>query len=383
MNNNSPRSGRASTVVLIVLLLTAALVTAGLVFLAGNVLDGGIDLHLDFSKIPTRADSPAPVETSQPKAEEPKPDPDTFVISMLGDCTLASSQRSTDFDRVIEANGVEWPFSGTVDILSADDFTMANLECSFSDDDLLSSTTFAFHGPAAYAQILSNGSVEAVTNGNNHTLDYNEKGVEDTRAAVEGVNVGYVSAKESKIFKTERGLKIGIYCPGWRNNTLEGVEKAIPALREKGADIIIYAPHWGEEGKYHPNAEQELVAHAAIDAGADIVCGTHPHVMQRMEEYNDGIIFYSLGNFSFGGNNAPRDRDSVIAQVTVTKAKNGSFKVSGYELIPCCLSSSEGINDYRPVPYEKDSEFYARALSKLDGTFSGPDLTVDYSFLYN
>ena len=106
MNNNSPRSGRASTVVLIVLLLTAALVTAGLVFLASNVLDSGIDLHLDFSKIPTRAEIFAPVETKQPKSEpEPKPDPNTFVISMLGDCTLASSQRSTDFDRVIEARG--------------------------------------------------------------------------------------------------------------------------------------------------------------------------------------------------------------------------------------------------------------------------------------
>jgi poly-gamma-glutamate synthesis protein (capsule biosynthesis protein) len=300
---------------------------------------------------------------------------------MVGDCTLASSQRSGDFDRVIAQNGLEWPFSGTVDILAADDFTLANLECSFSDTSLRSGSTFAFLGPAENAQILANGSVEAVTNGNNHTPDFGEQGVADTKAAVEAVSVGYVGANESMIFETERGLKIGVYCPGWRNATIDGANQAIPALREAGADIVIYAPHWGMEGKYHPIAEQELVAHTAIDAGADIVCGTHPHVMQRMEEYNGGMIFYSLGNFSFGGNTAPRDRDSVIAQVIITKDPDGTCTVTGTNLIPCCLSSTDGINDYRPVPYAEDDEFYARALSKLDGTFTGPDLTVDYSFL--
>lgn len=376
MKNKSPRSGRASTAVLVVLLLTAALVTAGLVFLAMNTIND-FDLHLDFTKRTAQAEPAAPEETAMPV----EPETETFVISMIGDCTLASSQRTSDFDRVIRENGLEWPFSGTVDILANDDFTLANLECSFSDAGLRSASTFAFLGPAENAQILANGSVEAVTNANNHTLDFNEQGVIDTKAAVEAASVGYIGANESQIFTTDRGLNIGVYCPGWRNATIDGANQAIPALREAGADIVIYAPHWGNEGKYHPIAEQELVAHTAIDAGADIVCGTHPHVMQRMEEYNGGMIFYSLGNFSFGGNNAPRDRDSVIAQVIVTKDADGKYTVTGYNLIPCCLSSTEGINDYRPTPYAEDDEFYARALSKLDGTFTGPDLTVDYSFL--
>ena len=173
-----------------------------------------------------------------------------------------------------------------------------------------------------------------MTNGNNHTLDFNERGVADTKAAVEAVNVGYIGANESQIFTTESGLKIGVYCPGWRNATIDGANQAIPALREAGADIVIYAPHWGMEGQYHPIAEQELVAHTAIDAGADIVCGTHPHVMQRMEEYNGGMIFYSLGNFSFGGNSAPRDRDSVIAQVTITQDARRQVHRDGHEPDP-------------------------------------------------
>ena len=376
MSKDAPRSGRASTAVLVILLFTAALVTAGLVYLVMTTVDTNIDLHLDAQRTSSQADRAIPVETA-----EPAPQPETFVISMVGDCTLASSQRDARFDAVVEENGYEWPFSGTVDILGSDDFTLANLECSFTEAKNLAGATFAFRGKAEYAQILSLGSVEAVTNGNNHTPDFGEQGIADTKAALEAVNVLCVGANESQIYETASGLKIGIYNPGWRNATLAGVEEAIPALREAGAEIVIYAPHWGVEGKYHTIAEQDLVAHAAIDAGADIVCGTHPHVMQRMEQYNNGIIFYSLGNYSFGGNSAPRDRDTVIAQVIITRTPDGACSVSGFNLIPCCLSSTEGVNDFRPVPYSEEDEGYARAISKLDDTFTGPDLSVDYSFL--
>ena len=111
-------------------------------------------------------------------------------------------------------------------------------------------------------------------------------------------------------------------------------------------------------------ANQESFAHAAIDAGAHIVFGTHPHVLQKMEAYNGGYIFYSLGNFSFGGNTAPRDVDTAIAQVTVKK-DGDSWAVDDYDLIPCRLSSTDSKNDYCPRPYKEDEEGYARALGKL------------------
>ena len=100
-----------------------------------------------------------------------------------------------------------------------------------------------------------------------------------------------------------------------------------------------------------------------------------------MEAYNGGYIFYSLGNFSFGGNTAPRDVDTAIAQVTVKK-DGDSWAVDGYDLIPCRLSSTDSKNDYCPRPYKEDEEGYARALSKLDGSWTGSDLSVDYSFMY-
>ena len=184
MRSEPPRSGRVSTAILVTLLLTAAFVTAGVVFLILNTV-GSIDLHLDVRQQPAQAATRLPVETVQPS----EPEQETFVISMIGDCTLASSQRDAQFDSVVEQNGYAWPFSGTLEILGSDDFTLANLECSFTDAKNLAGATFAFSSKAEYAQILSLGSVEAVTNGNNHTPDFGEQGVADTKAAVEAQGV--------------------------------------------------------------------------------------------------------------------------------------------------------------------------------------------------
>jgi poly-gamma-glutamate synthesis protein (capsule biosynthesis protein) len=86
-----------------------------------------------------------------------------------------------------------------------------------------------------------------------------------------------------------------------------------------------------------------------------------------------------MGNWSFGGNTAPRDRDTAIVQVKVRKAADGTISTDGYDIIPCCLSSIPSVNDYCPTPYEKDSDEYKRVLTKLDGTWKGKDLNVDYS----
>ena len=115
--------------------------------------------------------------------------------------------------------------------------------------------------------------------------------------------------------------------------------------------------------------------------GADGVIGTHPHCPQGWETYKGKPIFYSLGNWSFGGNTSPRDRDTAIAQIKLTLMKDDTYAISGYELIPCCLSSTAGSNDFRPVPYEAESDEFTRTMSKLDGSFNGPDLNVDYSYL--
>ena len=210
------------------------------------------------------AGTPRPVQN----ADKPK-EPDTFVISMVGDCTLASIQTGRDFDSYIDKNGTSWPFSGVVDYLDQDEFTLANLECTFSDEKLKSSSLFYFRGPSSYADILVQGSVECVTLGNNHTDDFGAKGVADTKAALDAVGVPWAAAGESKVITTEHGLKIGIYCPGWTGLSKSNITTGIQKLKEAGADILIFAPHWGTEGSYKVTANQESFAHAAACPAED------------------------------------------------------------------------------------------------------------------
>lgn len=360
--------------ILIAGLLIAAVLGAGIWYLAKNQMLPDI--------LPPEGSAEEVTETAQPMpSPTPEPTPGIFTISMVGDCTLASSQYDNSFDTVLAEHDITWPFSGTVNYLGNDEFTLANLECTFSDTALSSGVLFQFRGPAANAGILKAGSVECVTMGNNHTTDFGQQGITDTQDALTDAGIWYAPSGEASVYVTENGLRVGVYCPGWLGLSEINIQSGIAQLIDADADVIIFAPHWGSEGSYRVTAMQEQFAHAAIDAGADIVCGTHPHVLQRVEEYNGKYIFYSLGNYSFGGNTQPRDRDTVIAQVTIREQKDGSYALGGYNLIPCCLSSTDGVNDYRPVPYDAESEEYVRAMSKLNGTFEGADLTVDYSFL--
>ena len=154
---------------------------------------------------------------------------------------------------------------------------------------------------------------------------------------------------------------------------------AVTALREQGAEIVVCALHWGIEGSYQVTPGQKTVGEAAVAAGADIVYGSHPHVLQRAEACGDGWILYSMGNWSFGGNTAPRDRDTAIAQFTVRRDPDGSLHVEAPVFIPCKLSGSDGRNDYQPQPLDPEAPEYDRAMSKLDGRWNGADLSIDYS----
>lgn len=319
--------------------------------------------------------SPRPTATVEPTKT---PEAEYYNISFIGDCTLASSQYNNDFENKMKGD-YAYPFKNTVKYFEDDDLTVANLECTFSDRRMTSDGTFYFLAPKSFAQILVDGKVDFVTTANNHRHDFAEAGIEDTEAALDEYNIPHAGENETYIYDMD-GIKVGFYCVfSGLKPTESMVTSAVKSLKDKGADYIICALHWGVEGSYKVADWQKSVAHAAIDAGADIIYGSHPHVLQQVEEYKGGVIMYSMGNWSFGGNTAPRDRDTAIVQVKLKKDADGSISTEGWQAIPCCLSSTDSVNDYCPKPYDKDSEEYKRAMSKLDGTWTGADLNVDYS----
>ena len=342
------------------------------------------------SPSPTASPTPTPEPTPTPT---PEPQPEYFTLSFIGDCTLTSHQmlsQESPYHYASRMNGdYSYPFSNTVEYFEKDDFTLANLECTFSDQQMYSAQTFYFRAPSEWAQILTHGGVDFVTTANNHMYDFGETGAQDTFMALEYWGIPYGTDGQAQLFTTESGLTLGIYC-AYRDYmpSQEAAVQAIAQLREQGAEYVICAFHWGQELFYEPTKAQIDLAHACADAGADLIYGSHSHCLQPIEEYNGALILYSMGNWSFGGNTSPSDRDTAIVQITVKRDLDGSISRDSYDIIPCCVSSlpvgadNGADNDYRPTPYEEGSEEYLRTLSKLDGSYQAGSQGADYSGWY-
>ena len=349
------------------------------------------------SSVPSHIPSPTSVPTPEPTPPPtPEPPPEFYTISVIGDETLTSHQNLSDESEFSYAGRMKgdysYPFSNTVQYFNEDEFTITNLECTLADQRMYSEQTFYFRAPTAHAQILTEGGVDFVTTANNHSLDFGQAGLQATYAALEEYGIAYGKEDEAQIVETEHDLKIGVYCAyNDFHPSADKASSAITHLRDNGADYIICAFHWGQELYYQPNESQIAIGHACIDAGANLIFGCHSHCLQPIEEYNGGIILYSMGEFSFGGSTSPTDRDTAIFQVTLKRDPEGSISVDGWQVIPCCVSSRpvyegytlDNYNDYCPTPYEEGSEDYERTMSKLNGTYEGGSGGADYSNWYS
>ena len=321
-------------------------------------------------------------ETTVPPTTQP-PEPEIFTLTFTGDftpgCMPGQFQNPKAYVGTV-GDDYEYPFAHMRPYFEADDFTFINLEGVLGlNVGKQANKTFVFSGPEEYVQIMTTSSVEAVTLANNHSEDFGIEGYENTKRILDENGVAYVEEDKTSIFVTENGLVIGLYADSFDFSESDIVEN-IAALEEQGAEIILCAFHWGTEGAYRHNDNQTRYAYAAIDAGADLVIGHHPHVLQEIEIYNGKLIFYSLGNFSFGGNDHPKDYDSAIIQQQILREYDGTIRIGETAVIPICISSTENRNNYQPIPYPADSEAYHRVLEKLNGTYSGPDVIPGYDY---
>lgn len=337
---------------------------------------------------PTAPPTEAPTEEpTEPPTEAPTEPPKTsYTFTFTGDCTLGSNRDKWNagysFIQTI-GEDYDYPFANVREYFENDDFTLVNLEVVLADEGNSTGKLFTFRGPTAYSQILTGSSVEGVTIANNHARDYGTAGYDSTKQTLENAGVSYVEVYSSTLITLEDGLVVGLYAIDGSVSSIDK-EKAVEGVKQlkaDGAELVIVAAHWGNEGKYRPNASQQDIGKALIDAGANIIWGHHPHVLQKIEEYNGGIIYYALGNFSFGGNRSPRDMDTAIVQQEVIRQPDGTVTLGQLTLIPCSISSEEKFNNYQPTPCEPGTEMYDRIMSKLDGSFKGADLVVDYSQL--
>ena len=205
----------------------------------------------------------------------------------MGDCTLGTDEsfsRSTSLNSYYEQYGPDYFFQHVRSILQQDDLSIVNMEGTLTESENRQNKTYAFKAPAEYASILSGSSVEAANLANNHSYDYGEQSYNDTISALENAGVVTFGYEHTKLVDV-KGIKIGltgIYELAEHLNKKQQVKDNIALLKESGAQLIIVNFHWGLEKEHVPNAVQKELAHYAIDQGADLVIGHHPHPFQKL-----------------------------------------------------------------------------------------------------
>lgn len=289
--------------------------------------------------------------TTEPAASEKAEE--TLTLTFAGDCMFASNHGASgsgSFNEMARYQPPEYFLSNFIPLFSTDDLTIVNCECVLSDSDLTekevtTEIAFWFKGPASNANIFRAGSVEVAGVVNNHSHDFGQQGSDDTEQALRdaGVTPG---PRNTPVYKTVKGVKIGIYfCSLYAYDYVYDTLEKLREMQRENCDLTVFFFHGGIENETQPEEWKVRACRALVDAGADIVVGAHPHVLQRMELYGGKPILYSLGNFCFGGNRKP-PRDTAVYQAIYT-VRDGQILDRQDNLIPCAVYGGS-VNNYQP-----------------------------------
>ena len=317
----------------------------------------------------------------------------TVLMTFAGDCTLGcegSVSRTEDsLIAYAEKYGYDYFFANFREMFENDDITVVNLEGVLSDSAFQERTrkTFRFRGPTDYAKILSGSSVEAVSIANNHIMDFRAQGAENTRKALEANGVSWFWNETYYVFEHD-GIRIAFFglehskffsLTGWLTRTFRELKKSGEANA-----IVVYV-HTGIEYKGEHENKAAGMANDLVGMGADLVLMSHPHVLQGVEIINNRTVFYSLGNFVFGGNSAIRYEKyhgwkevsslySMAVQVKMTFTNEGQYLGQRVVIYPAYISDDPEVNHYQPRRVGvKEAEPVREAIQR-DSAFTLPEL---------
>ncbi len=350
------------------IIIAAAIFTVALSLAAVYSDDDGADLFRTRAAAQLFADEKNTYITCVPEPPEDKPE--VITLSFVGDCMLATmlgGSGTGSFNAAADTKSPEYFFSGVSDIFKNDSLTIANCENVFTDAEL--SPIGKNHSPAYWyrsksknAGIFIAGGVDVVSLANNHADDYGKQGRADTVAAVEAAGLEWGDDNKPLVFELN-GVKIGLYLCTLYNAS--SANRIIDWLKQSSdeTDFQIVYYHGGTERVYVPDEWRAAAARKLIDAGADLVIGGHPHVLQPMEYYGGSVIVHSLGNFLFGGSRTT-DRYTVILQEKLT-VKDGLILASETVLIPCYEYTTPG--DWHPVIIDPEDIAYNKIMDFMTG----------------
>jgi poly-gamma-glutamate capsule biosynthesis protein CapA/YwtB (metallophosphatase superfamily)/uncharacterized membrane protein (UPF0127 family) len=274
-----------------------------------------------------------------------------------------------------------FPFLNILNYLKTFDYVIANLEGPISDKGTKIGNKYSFRMKPEVAEALSNTNIKIVNLANNHIFDYGKIAFEDTLKNLEKNNINYFGNSYEPLIIEKEGVKIGFL--GFsdflkhlevRENKIgiavvnNNLSELIKKTKEK-VDILIVSFHWGEEYQELANERQRKLAKIAIDSGADLVIGHHPHVIQDIEKYKDKFIFYSLGNFIFDQNFSKETMIGGGVEVYIKTQTNADYTQTNADPAPIIqniyfrkfyLNNNFQIENMseRLVPYELENKIY-------------------------
>ncbi len=280
----------------------------------------------------------------------------TLKITAVGDCTFGGeigSRGRRRFVDLVKDKGYDYFFQNVRHLFEADDLTIANLEGPLTSVTKPGkSGGFIFKGDPDYVNILTGSSVELCNLANNHTMDYGKAGLKETAKVLKANGVGYCGY--SSVYQAEiKGVRVIALGFEWWGSDRDEIVRMVQKAR-KSCDLLIVNMHWGWEGHREQDANQTSLGHAIVNAGADLVIGTHPHVFEGIEKYKGKYIVYSLGNFCFAGNADPSDKRCLIFQQSFSfnpgmGIERANIMDAGINIIPCTVSSVQDKNDFQPT----------------------------------
>lgn len=317
----------------------------------------------------------------------------SHIISITGDCSLGSLNNAgtnSRFYKYIKETGETYPFDNVKLLFEKDSYTFINLEGTLTAQTKQANKYYRIKGEPEWAnKMLAASSVEGCTLANNHSYDYLEEGYNETLSALDSAGIGCASEGApivtavgdiEVVFVVGNYVNDGIQIGSRGNNLTKNIVNTIKKYK-KPSNIVIAVCHWGEELENKPNNTQRTAAHAFIDAGADLVAGHHPHVLQGVEQYAGRYIYYSLGNFAFAGNSTVNstNKKSMILRPRIALTNN-TAQITGISIVPCYTSSSGTVsNNFQPLPLfggdaEEIKEYLLTLSSKIPGGVEAMDV---------
>ena len=312
------------------------------------------------------------------------------TISAVGDMMLGGKARL-----LLKQEGYDYPFAATKYLLEQADIAIGNLETPLTDrgEPVVEKTYLFRNPPDKVAPALKQAGFDIVSLANNHSMDYGRQGMQDTLLALQQNQIRYhgagenlAAARKPVIFDLDNGQRVAFLAysntfpeefwagkdkPGTAFGHERYVKEDVAQLVEQDIDVIVVSFHWGQERNTELRPYQPMLAHTAIDAGADLVIGHHPHILQAVESYKQGLILYSLGNYTFTTfSNAVQH--SVVANV---QFEQGRFK--RLELTPININNFQVQAQPQLLPIEQARQLYQHLseLSQSRGTLL--DITTE------